>query len=72
MKLKNLVNIGGVSLLVNNGWENLTNAGGRELTVSGSCKIRTIFANSKRLKIQKFKNFEKYILQKFSDGLVLS
>ena len=66
MKLKNLVNIGGVSLLVNSGWENLKNAGGRELTVSGSCKYVLYlqipkdwkFKNSKILKNIFCRNFQ--------------
>ena len=38
LKLKNLVNIGGVSLKVTIGIRNLTDDEGRDLTISGSRK----------------------------------
>ena len=46
LKLKNLVDIGGVSLQVTIYLGNLTDDEGRDLTISGSRKIRAMFINS--------------------------
>ena len=46
LKLKNLVDMGGVSFEVAIGIGNLTNDVGRDFTISGSSKIRVIFINS--------------------------
>ena len=61
LKLKNLKDKGGASLLVTIAIENFIDDVGRDLTISGSRKMPAIFINSISL-------FPKNILQNFSGG----
>ena len=64
LKLKNLVDIGGVSLSVTIGLENFTDDVGGDLTISGICKMWAISINFAPL-------IPKILMQTFSSSFFL-